>query len=390
MPKKIPLWKIRREIRRLWYQLVDLPGKILSIPDRLAHRRRLAAHDKHFDTIVQKQPGTVAERGKVAIFLIYQPNGVPHSVFLTLDYLIRCGYAPLIVMNSPILESDLEHLRNSSWLLITRPNFGYDFGGYRDGLRILRQSGHSPERLIILNDSVWFPMQGDPIPELEARLDEGGLDALGLNQDQKVRYHADGTYHYELRHLESYFFLFSRECVESAAFAAFWDNYRMSSDKPYTIKHGEIGFSKYMMQKGARFEGVLQRSKFTEAIGTCSADFLKTTLEYAAYADEDYRKERDDLLDRFSDAEAWRQDALAHIRKNALRRPFNTSFCYAADKLFGTIYLKKNSQTYFHEMRQNYLRAVTDGLIAAPAPEILRELSAMVANHDPAKAERTL
>lgn len=390
MPKKIPLWKVRRELLRIWYKIVDLPSTVLSLPDRLAHKRRLAEHDQNFGHIVQTQAGAVTRQDKVAIFLIYQPKGVPPSVFLTLDYLIRSGYAPLIVMNSPVLPADAERLRNSSWLLINRPNFGYDFGGYRDGLRILRESGPTPERLIIMNDSVWFPMQGDPIPQLEARLDDGGLDALGLNQDQKVRYHQDGTHHFELRHLESYFFLFSKACVDSAAFASFWAEYRMSSNKPYTIKHGEMGFSKHMMRHGARFEGVMLRSRFIEAIESCDADFLKTTLEYAAYADDNYRTERDNLLGQYSDEEAWRLAALAHIRKNALRRPFNTSFCYAADRLFGTLYLKKNSQTYFHDMRQNYLRGIQNALIPAPAPEILSELAQMVANHDPATAERTL
>jgi Rhamnan synthesis protein F len=241
-----------------------------------------------------------------------------------------------------------------------------------------------------MNDSVWFPMQGDPIPQLEARLDDGGLDAVGLNQDQKVRYHDDGTYHFEQRHLESYFFLFSKACLESSAFTSFWAEYRMSSNKTFTIKHGEIGFSKHMMRHGARFEGVMQRSKFIEAIGNCSTDFLRKTLEYAAYADENYRKERDELLAQFSDEKVWRLAALEHIRKNALRRPFTTSFCYAADQLFGTSYLKKNSQTYFHDMRQNYLRGIRNALIVAPAPEILAELTQMVANHDPATAERTL
>lgn len=390
MAKLIPLWKVRREILRIWYKILDLPASILSLPDRLAHEHRLAAHDKNFDRIVQSQPGAIARENKVVIFLIYQPKGVPASVFLTLNYLIRKGYAPLIVMNSSILPADVERMHKASWLLITRPNFGYDFGGYRDGLRILRRAGPMPERLIIMNDSVWFPMQGDPLPKLEARLDTGDLDAVGLNQDQKVRYHRDGTYHFETRHLESYFYLFSKACMESAAFVSFWADYRMSSDKSYTIKFGEIGFSKHMMRFGARFEGVMLRSRFVAAIEQCRPDFLRRTLEYAAYADDNYRLERDNLLAHFSEDEEWQNAAIAHIRKNALRRPFTTSFCYAADQLFGTMYLKKNSQTYFHDMRQNYLRAVENDLIGAPAPEILAELTQMVANHDPATAERTL
>lgn len=386
----IPAWKLKRELRRIWYKIVDLPGYLVSLPDRLAHKRRQAVHDRDFDRIVQTQPGAIARQAKVVIFLVYQPKGVPPSVYLTLNYLVRKGYAPLIVMNSPILPQDAERLPASSWLLVTRPNFGYDFGGYRDGLRILDQHGPTPDRLLIMNDSVWFPMQGDPLPVLEARLDAGGLDAIGLNQDQKVRYHKDGTYHFELRQLESYFFLFSRPCLDSPAFRSFWADYRMSSYKPYTIKHGEIGFSKHLMRHGARLDGVMLRSKFIEAIKSCDARFLRTTLEYAAYVDDNYRKERDDLLARYSGDEAWRQAVLDHIRKNALRRPFTTSFCYASDQLFGTMYLKKNSQTYFHEMRQNYLRAVENGLIAAPAPEILAELTRMVETHDPVTAERTL
>ena len=110
----IQKWKLRRELLRIWYKLRDLPASIRSLPDRLRHKRHLAAHDRDFDQIVQTQPGSIARQDKVVIFLIYQPDGVPPSVFLTLEYLIRCGYAPLIVMNSPILPSDAERLRNTS------------------------------------------------------------------------------------------------------------------------------------------------------------------------------------------------------------------------------------------------------------------------------------
>lgn len=386
----IPAWKVKRELKRVWYQIVDLPDRLFSIPDRLAHKRRLAAHDRDFSSLVRVREGRITPNDKYVVFLIYQPEGIPASVFLTLNYLVRSGYAPLVVMNSPLLPDDTEKLLECSWKVATRPNFGYDFGGYRDGLRLLCDDVKSLHRLIIMNDSVWFPMQGDPIPMLEARLDEGDFDAVGLNQDQKVRYHKDGSYHYELRHLESYFFLISDTCFSSEPFRRFWNEYRMSSNKRYTIKHGEIGFSKYMMRQGARFDGLLKRSHFVEAIAGCDVDFLRTTLEYAAYADDNYKQERDYLISRFSSGEAWRQEALGHIRNNALRRPFTTSFCYAADGLFGTVYLKKNSQTYFHDMRQQYFRAVNDGLVPAPAPEILYELTALINAHDPETAERTL
>jgi len=45
-----------------------------------------------------------------------------------------------------------------SWRVIERPNFGYDFGGYRDGILLLEAWGIAPERLLILNDSIWMPL----------------------------------------------------------------------------------------------------------------------------------------------------------------------------------------------------------------------------------------
>lgn len=386
----IPAWKLRREALRLWYQIVDLPRNILSLPERMMHRRKIAAHDRNFAELIKTHPGRIEPAGKYAIFLVYQPKGIPPSVYHTLDYLVGKGYAPVVVMNSSLQPQDRARLPDHCWKVMTRPNFGYDFGGYRDAIRFLRESAIAPDRLIIMNDSVWFPMQGDPVQRFEDVLDRKNLDVYGLNQDQKVRRQKTGQVFYEQRHLESYFYLFSGKCVASAPFQKFWRDYRMSSDKRYTIKHGEIGFSKYLLQNGVKMEGELYRSRFVEAIETCDADFLRITLEYAAYADAKYLEEREALLAGFQVDDEWRNRVLFHIREVALRRPFNTSFPYASDRLFGTSYLKKNSQTYFHDMRMQFLRAIDNGVIAAPAPDILAELRDLIAAHDPATAERTL
>ncbi|RGP37211.1 rhamnan synthesis F family protein [Pseudotabrizicola alkalilacus] len=386
----IPAWKVRREMLRFWRQITGLPGQIAAVPSKLMQRRQRATYDRDFDQLVQITTGDLAMGSKVAIFLLYQPKSVPRSVFLTLDYLISHGYAPLIVVNGGAAAQDVPALRRSAWLLVQRPNFGYDFGGYRDGLKVLRARGTDPDRLIVMNDSVWLPINGDPIRQLEQHLDTNDLDAAGLNQDEKVRYQPDGSVRFELRQIESYFYLFSAGFWKSDVFKQFWDQYRMSSDKKYTIKHGEIGFSKYMMDRGRRFSGLMRRSVFLDRIESCAPDFLHKTLTYAAYADAKYARERDELLASYDGSDAWRDAALSHIRANALRRPFNTSFCFAADQLFGTTYLKKNSQTYFHDMRAQYLRAVEDGGVTPPAPDILLEIKALVANHDPKTAERTL
>ncbi len=389
----IPGWKIKRELKRLGYQIWGIPKYFASLPEKLRHDRRIEDHDLNFAQLVSVTAGNVTATKKFAVFLIYQPKGIAASVFLTLNYLRAHGYSIIAVMNSKLLDDDLIRLQDCCWKIVTRPNFGYDFGGYRDGLRILRESVEDADRVLIMNDSVWFPMGGDPVAWIEKEQDSEGYDVFGLNQDQKVRYQKDGSQKFEQRHIESYFFMVSAECWNSDDFKSFWDSYRMSSDKPYTIKNGEMGFSKYMMARGAKFGGHLKRSNFLEAIILQSNDFLRDTLFYAAYVETRYSDERDALLQRFGSGPEWRDQALAHISNMALRRPFNVCFCYAADHIFGTAYLKKNSQAYFHRMRKQFLRAISDGKIAAPDPIILSEISEMVRQYDiapPPDAEKTL
>lgn len=387
------LRKVKREIRRLVFQLQDLPNRLRRLPDYLRRDETLASYEATFDQVTRLSAGAAPLCAKIAVLVIYQPHRLPASIFHTLIYLTRHGYAVLAVLNSPLSEGDLVRLTSLCWRVLERPNFGYDFGGYRDGLRILSREGVTAERLIIMNDSVWFPFQGDPLSQLEAMLEAEGLDAVGLNQDQKLRRDASGAESFETRQLESYFFLFSGEAIHSEPFQAFWQSYRMSSDKSYTIKHGEVGFSSYLMERGLRLKGMIRRQEFLEAMEAAAVEDLRLALDYAAYADETYARDGAALLASYDGSSDWRVKALAHVRTVALRRPFNVGFPLAADRLFGTAYVKKNSQAFFHRMRMQILRGIDNGLIAPPPPELLSEFRAMVETYErnpPANAERTL
>ncbi|RRH71509.1 rhamnan synthesis F family protein [Falsigemmobacter faecalis] len=389
----LPLWKVKRELKRLVFQLQDLPRRLRQLPGQLRHDKTLAEYDANFDQATRLIPGAALPGPKVALLVIYQPRGLPASIFHTIEYLTRHGYAVLAVLNTPLPEGDLARLTALCWQVLERPNFGYDFGGYRDGLRILNRQGVTPDRLIIMNDSVWFPFQGDPLAQMEAALEAEGLDGLGLNQDQKLRRDASGAESFETRQLESYFFLFSGAAARSEAFQAFWQGYRMSSDKSYTIKHGEVGFSTCLMERGLRLKGMIRRQEFLQAMEEAGVEDLRLALDYAVYADEHHARDGAALLAGYDGSPDWRAQALAHVKAVALRRPFNVGFPLAADRLFGTAYVKKNSQAFFHRMRMQILRGIDSGLIAPPPPDLLSEFRAMVEDYErnpPANAERTL
>ncbi len=122
----IPGWKIRRELDRLGQQLRAIPEAVWEPFARRAHD---AALDRGFPiTEGTLQPGT-----KLALVLCWQPRGLAGSFFNLLDHLVASGYTPFVVSNAAFSDADRQALRSRIWRAVERPNFGYDFGGYRDG-----------------------------------------------------------------------------------------------------------------------------------------------------------------------------------------------------------------------------------------------------------------
>ena len=376
----IPTWKIRRELSRLVNQIIGLPSSLISLPKRLREPTQRAAYERDFDRLTQRDRGKVPFGNKPAIYLIYQPEGVVKSSLATLDWLIAHGYSPIVVSNSTLCQTDRCSILERSALLLQRPNFGYDFGGYKDGIRLIIRHGITPERVIIMNDSVWMPMVPDLMDRLEKRTD---VDILGLLEDEKINHGRDGGQPSGLKHIESYFYMINAKAWQSAAFQSFWSAYQLTDFKPDTIKLGEINFSRRMLQAGLQTGALTSRALFLERISEQDDQFIATSLKYASYGDNDLRREGNKLRALALDTLGWREKVLNHIHRCVNRKRFNTAFCYASDQIFGTLFMKKNREMVFSEMRRNYLQATEDGTIPPPPDVILTEISDLVKKQYP-------
>lgn len=357
----IPSWKVKRELETLRQQLQ-------AVPEVLIGPLRQRWLDRRFPAGFRLIDGAAPLTDKIAIFLVYQPRGMPASVLATCRHLSSKGYAVLMVCNSPIQAQDRESLGGYVWRFVERKNFGYDFGGYRDGIRLLWSWSISPETLVVLNDSVWFPLTSG-----EAMLDAmecSPADFLGALRHIDE---PDGDSEHAGIFL-SYFFLIKRPVLSSQVFIDYWKNYVSTSNKYLTVRRGERGFSRALFSAGVSSEGLYSRDRFLRCMETQPSPVLALTLRYAAYTDVSFEQQREQLLAQEERSEAWRIQVLAHMRSVVAKRNFHSSFCYATIGLLGIPLLKKNNGELQIRMRKQYVLAVREGNLPRPDIFVFEEI----------------
>jgi hypothetical protein len=350
----IPGWKIRREITRLGQQLRAIP-EMVTDPIRQRHHDQVVFPSLGFRE-GQRSPGS-----RVAIYLLYQPQGIGESTVYTCGFLAAKGYSVLIVSNAPVSEADAARLSPQVWRIVERPNFGHDFGGYRDGIRLLQRWGVSPGTLLILNDSVWFPL--DPrsrvIEDLEAH--PAPLAGAVLRERGAERF------------LESYLYRIDGRLLSEAAFRDFWEAFRLTSNKYHVIRRGERDFSHKMRAAGHEPAAIYRGTGLPGWLSGQDDAILRKTLLHAAYVDAELAAERDTLL--ASDGPEWRAGVLDHVRRTTEKRQAYSSFPYAMVALAGYTLLKKSRDPVSLAWRTAYLAAVKAGDLPPPAAPIRAELS---------------
>jgi hypothetical protein len=263
-----PFWKVRRELGRLSQQL-------RAVLEFFYEPFLRWQHDRERTERLKVTPGASAPSRKIAVYLIFQPRGLAESSLLTCRHLAAGGYAPLVVSNAPLSEADRTQLQAISWKVVERPNFGYDFGGYRDGIWLLDQWGERPESLILLNDSIWFPaLEGDQtIARMEAMpADFKGVLKLGTGEGAVLRRGREPF-------LGSFFLMFSAQALRSEAFSLFWRQYLNTSNKYKTIRRGERRLSYVMRDAGFEGWSLFDRTRFDQWLNELEVSGLRRLLD---------------------------------------------------------------------------------------------------------------
>jgi hypothetical protein len=247
----IPAWKLKRELLRIGNQAYEFLHRWTGISVSRAVTRRFVDPKVVFLTC------ELALGPRVAIYLIFPNGGLLPSHRIALDYIRKSGYVPVIVSNLPLSGADQAELRAECAWLIFRPNEGYDFGGYRDAIRCLAPHLMDIDHLAIFNDSSWFPLrpQLDWLKTAEAmRLDyvgsvsHEGLPSRKVQDFSKIPWQID--YDRKAFHYGSFSLLLSRKILSSTAFQKFWQDYIPTNNKHLTVRRGEIGLTRWVVDHG--------------------------------------------------------------------------------------------------------------------------------------------
>lgn len=247
--KKIPSWKLKRELLRLGRQTRAAPRvaweyttSTIRYDIKAARERKVHAGEKPLG-------------GEAAVYLIFPSKGLLASHLDMLEQLDTDGISPILVSNLPLSREDLATLKPLCTRIIERPNIGYDFGGYRDGVLNLAGDLHKLERLYLLNDSCW--MIDAPRSWFEA-VRNANVDFCGATAHYGIRpYDAHEfrdiawTYTTDLSrfHYGSYALAMSAPILRDPRFLRFWRKFRLSDDKNATIRRGETGLTQWMLRR---------------------------------------------------------------------------------------------------------------------------------------------
>lgn len=355
----IPRWKIAREMSRLKAQLRAIPEAIF---EPFSNRR----YDASFPKQLKQAEGSVAMEPQVALLLIYPVPALAESTLFLLESLVRAGFAPLVVCNAPLSETDVERLKHIVWRLVIRPNVGHDFGGYRDGIRLLDHLGVDPEELLVLNDSVWL-LDGDAAP-LIARLRASGGDVAGAVLRERG----------SERFLESYCYLLGRSALRSQGYKTYWTHLGLTSNKAKVIRRGERGHSAALIADGLRLTSISSRENFLTALAAASDTSLRDIISFGAYLYDFHKSESQSLVQAIG-RPGWRDDVMDFILRVARKGQFYSLFPVASRGLIDHPFLKRSGVRVSVLWRAAFHDAVNAGVLAKPHPVIWTEIKERVA-----------
>lgn len=220
---------------------------------------------------------------KYVVFALYAKTTLPTFTTNLIDAVGRSPFNLIIVSNAkldPLLRAQLQE---KCYVLIERSNLGRDFGAYKDGVEYVFEHESDPERIVIVNDSIFFFARG--LDKLLADLD-GPHDFIGATEVLEIHYH-----------VQSFMMSFGCQVLNNARFRKFWKKYRPVSTRRWSIHKGEVGLTRMLTKIGFRPHILFQAPQLMLHLGRRTVrDVLEAVYLFPGYFRDLLYKQFDEIV----------------------------------------------------------------------------------------------
>jgi hypothetical protein len=184
---------------------------------------------------------TIESPSSVAIFVHWSKNDeISNHDLHVIDTLSNEFQKVLVISNSNTKTSSTIFKSNDlhqNVFFISRPNEGYDFGGYQFGLNLLENFSKDITELLLMNNSVFLIK--DSLSDLMTRVRSTKADITGLTNSNERR-----------AHIQSYFLFFGPRAIQDAGLWKWFEGLNTISDKQATVDSLEIPMMLAMSRLG--------------------------------------------------------------------------------------------------------------------------------------------
>ena len=231
---------------------------------RAIHRRKFILRDinaqkkalkDYVSDIKEVISGDPLNSDVFCIFIYYEPQDlVSRSVQRALSELREQNVNVILAVNHNLTDAQLAYFKANCYAVILRGNQGFDFGGYKDVIRYMKERRVEPSRLIIMNDSLFFGSAG--LREMISRL-LGPEDVISSYENWS------GAEHH---HLQSFCISLSDYVYRSQSFEKFWRDYIPINNRIFAIEQGEKKLSAALLAYARTTHVVFSTSMLHDAL----------------------------------------------------------------------------------------------------------------------------
>lgn len=194
-----------------------------------------------------------ADATQIALYVHYSATGqISEMVRCQVKLLAQFGFSIVFISMSDVIpRDDWQAIRQLAALVVQRPNFGLDWGAWRDLIPEVQRRWSTPTELLLVNDSVLGPIH--PLAPAIDSMRAGGPGLFGLTESLQ-----GGA------HLQSYMLLIrGKAAVEDVML--FLRTLRISSSKWIMVRMSEVRLSRWMRRRGHRVAAVFGYERLVRA-----------------------------------------------------------------------------------------------------------------------------